>query len=174
MKSEREESAVPAIPAIPETAIEAARRFWIRTGERRIMRMIGGSMRPLIREGDRLHIDPRPGRLCLGDVLIYRHQGKFIAHRFIALRKSGREAQEAQLMLKGDAVPRSDPPLLREQIIGRVAGVEGVEGGSGFADYTSPSWRIRNLLMARLAWTYRLYCAVRRRAGQPIKYLLHR
>ena len=144
--------------AVPETVLDALAAFQRKLGRQQVMRMIGNSMRPCIRHGNRLHVELRPTRFRLGDVLIRRQQGKLIAHRLIAVRGE-------MLLLRGDANVVPDPPVLKNQIIGRVTGVE---YGTGFADYSSLRWRTVNPLMICCAGMYRI---LRRIKGRAVRLL---
>jgi signal peptidase I len=148
---------------IPEPMIEALWELWAKMGRQPRMRMITGSMQPLIKEGDELHIELQPKVIHLGEVLIYRHRGQFIAHRLVDIRQSG---EKERFILKGDAILNLDPPLPRERIIGRVICVE---GASGCADYNSMRWRIFNLLIALFSKSDKLYRIVKRYARRVIK-----
>lgn len=139
---------------LPESALAALAAFQRKLGQQQVMRMIGDSMRPCICHGDRLHVELRPIHLRLGDVLIWQQKKKFIAHRLVAVRGE-------ELLLRGDANVVPDPPVLKNQIIGRVTGVE---RGTDFADYSSLRWRTVNLLMARFAGLSRILRRVKGRA----------
>ncbi|MCP4662351.1 MAG: hypothetical protein GY856_43690, partial [bacterium] len=52
--------------------LEAVWDLWGVAGRRPRLRMVGSSMRPLIAEGNELLIEPRPARVRLGDVALYR------------------------------------------------------------------------------------------------------
>lgn len=150
-----------AVPesAISESVLDALAVFQRRTGQQQVMRMIGNSMRPCIRHGDRLHVELRPAIFRLGDVLIRRHKGRFIAHRLVAVRGE-------ELILRGDANLVYDPPVLKNQVVGRVTGVENT---TGFADYSSLRWQAINLLMARFSGICRILQQVKGRAIRVIQ-----
>ena len=61
----------------------------------------GGSMRPLIREGDRLVLDPRLDGAPVGSVVLKVVGGQWLVHRIIARLGALR-------YLKGDALPKAD------------------------------------------------------------------
>ncbi len=132
----------------PEPVLEAIWTLWSRMGRQPRMRMVTGSMQPLIQIGDQLLIEPLPKNIHRGDVVIYRHREQLIAHRLVSI-------EGERLILKGDNVYHFDPPLPREKIIGRVLGIE------GGADYTAMRWRLLNSLIAQfsnsISRAYRLY-----------------
>ncbi|MCP4701955.1 MAG: hypothetical protein GY862_34615 [Gammaproteobacteria bacterium] len=100
-----------------------------------------------------------PARFRLGDVLIWRHKEKFIAHRLAAVRGE-------ELILRGDANLVPDPPIRKDQLVGRVTGVERT---AGFADYSSLRWRTVNPLMARFAGIWRILWRVKGKAAWLIR-----
>lgn len=77
----------------------------------------GGSMAPLLKDGDRVAI--ARARLYLpGDVVAFRAgDGRLVVHRLLGYRlHRGRLAGVAQ----GDAAPLPDPPFPLEALLGRV------------------------------------------------------
>ena len=77
----------------------------------------GGSMAPLLKDGDRVAI--ARARLYLpGDVVAFRAgDGRIVVHRLLGYRfHLGRLAGVAQ----GDAAPLPDPPFPLEALLGRV------------------------------------------------------
>jgi signal peptidase I len=86
--------------------------------EERWVVLEGTSMRPTLRAGDRLMIEPiRPdGPLVMGEVVVAATDGRLVAHRVEAL--NGRE-----VVMRGDARAAADPPIPREAVLGRVVAV---------------------------------------------------
>jgi hypothetical protein len=77
----------------------------------------GGSMAPLLKDGDRVRI--ARARLYLpGDIVAFRAgDGRIVAHRLLGYRlHQGRLAGITQ----GDAVAQPDPPVPFGQLLGRV------------------------------------------------------
>jgi len=72
----------PEERTIPEPVLEALWELWGKMGRQPRMRMVSGSMQPLIKEGDELHIEPQPKVIHLGEVLIYRHRKNFNCENF--------------------------------------------------------------------------------------------
>jgi signal peptidase I len=77
----------------------------------------GASMRPFLRDGDRVTLAPLRGRPRLGDVVLTRGASLGVVHRVVALR-GGR------VLTKGDALPRSDGWRSLGDVLGRVERVE--------------------------------------------------
>ena len=81
----------------------------------------GPSMLPFILPGARLLIEPPPffsPPLAPGDLLLARSGGCLRLHRLIEERPDG-------FIIKGDAVLRADPLVLRQDLHGRVVAIEG-------------------------------------------------
>lgn len=107
--------------------------------------LTGNSMHPLIRKGDRVHIqgcDPRD--LSAGDIITYRNDALYVTHRVLWIRRRG---TDIRLIAKGDSEITVDPPLSPEHILGKVAAI-------GRANRTlnleTPSWRFMNRLLGFL------------------------
>lgn len=67
--------------------------------------VLSGSMRPVLRIGDRIHVracDPR--RLPLGSLVVFRKEGRLAVHRLLAKRAS---PEGLLLRERGDANPHS-------------------------------------------------------------------
>jgi len=122
--------------------------------------MKGNSMSPFIKENDTLIIDLQPKNIRIGDVVVYRNNGKCIAHRVVGTRKLG---LETQLLLKGDNMFVLDPPVPREMIMGKVLGKE---NASFKTDYTTMQWLVLNRIIAvfslLLGKSHIFYCILRR------------
>ncbi|MFQ5574902.1 MAG: signal peptidase I [Terriglobia bacterium] len=86
-------------------------------------RVLGGSMYPIIRNGEIIEVASAVVQeIRLGDVLLFRtNGGRMVAHRVVSAH--GRKARR-QFLTKGDILPRLDPPVLADQVVGRVVGIE--------------------------------------------------
>ena len=74
----------------------------------------GRSMLPIIEDGDLLRVEPvDPARLKLGDIVLFRAEGRLKAHRIV--RRKG-----ARFFTRGDATVEGDGAIERQQILGRV------------------------------------------------------
>lgn len=79
----------------------------------------GGSMRPAIRDGETVTVEVvEPAAVKPGDVLLYRHKHRPVAHRVVQIHQDG-DAVVA-FVLRGDAKAACDAPVKPEQILGRV------------------------------------------------------
>jgi signal peptidase I len=84
-------------------------------------KVYGESMHPFIRHGDVLLIEPvGAAQLYIGDIIFYRDpHGTYFVHRLI--KRNG----SANLVTKGDNLGYYDTPFPAEQVMGRVAQIEG-------------------------------------------------
>lgn len=83
----------------------------------------GGSMSPLVRDGDMLTVRPAdPGSIWLGDlVLATDEHGRPLVHRVIR-RTTGREG--VRFTVQGDQVSRPDGVIPATRVYGRVTAIE--------------------------------------------------
>jgi hypothetical protein len=82
----------------------------------------GYCMRPFIRDGDVLEVEPASGwEVRVGDVMLYRSsEGKIVVHRVVK-RYSG---ERVVLLAKGDSVPGLGQRICADQVLGKVAAIE--------------------------------------------------
>lgn len=79
---------------------------------------MGSSMEPRISQGDRVVILVKESpefHLSVGDVAVYVHEQRLIAHRVIAI-------QNDMYLFKGDNVPHIDQMVSEDEIFGKVIG----------------------------------------------------
>ena len=101
----------------PDTIIETALDlleasdgpFWIHAK--------GKSMQPLVRNGDRLQVEPCRDLPQLGDILIFRHGNGLVAHRLLCL--SHNPQGEIVCLAQGDYALSPDPPIGIKEVAGR-------------------------------------------------------
>jgi len=110
-------------------------------GSRVRMAVSGSSMRPFLRDGDRLELvavasTPPPGEVVLAEV----GEGVYLLHR-IAKRRGDR------FWLLGDAQVEIQGPLPMSRLIARAVAVE---RRTQWIRLDSPGWRIAGWLWARL------------------------
>ncbi len=83
----------------------------------------GTSMGPTIRDGETITVAPAvPSEIRRGDVVAYRRGYHVIAHRVVGVE---RHNESPVFLMRGDAAMSCDPPVTREQILGKVVSVEG-------------------------------------------------
>lgn len=80
-----------------------------------IVSVVSDSMEPVLHRGDLLFVVNEPA-LEVGDIVIYRRadSGFTIVHRIIEIKENN------IYIIKGDNNPGPDPPVKREQILGKV------------------------------------------------------
>lgn len=89
---------------------QAATGGWTR------LRAAGRSMQPCIEDGDLLEVELGGAPPVFGEIALFRHGGSLQAHRVVGWHAAGAVA----LLTKGDACPLFDPPVPRDQVLGKV------------------------------------------------------
>ena len=80
----------------------------------------GTSMLPAILPGDKVVVASVPfPEIQKGDVILFCRQERWFLHRVRQVCPGG----QAHLITQGDAVPRPDPPVFPEQLLGRAVSV---------------------------------------------------
>jgi signal peptidase len=116
----------------------------------------GTSMHPTIRHGDLITVEPvSPANLERGDIILYRLQDSFIAHRLVSIEEGN--GCGLTFILRGDASVSDDAPVKPEQILGKVVCLE-----RGHLSIDPYSLRVRLWSMLYL-WLARLKRGVFRR-----------
>ncbi len=98
-----------------QVALEIAEEQAGPQGELRLV-IVSESMAPLLRPGDAVYVRPQDSYRT-GDILAYRSRKQVVTHRLIG------QAPD-RLTLKGDSARRSDPPIRRAAVLGRVVALE--------------------------------------------------
>jgi signal peptidase I len=115
------------------------------------VRATGKSMVPFLKGEEVVTLKKvSPSSLHIGDLIFFRDRyGSLILHRIIRKRKSG---DKAYLETKGDALIAFDEPVLADDVLGKVCGVEKKSGEKiRYRDMTSGYWRSINLLMVLIS-----------------------
>lgn len=84
------------------------------------LRVLGGSMFPLIRSGDIVRVNAAAD-YSAGDVLLCAREGGWVAHRVVGI---GTQEGRTRLVMRGDALPAPDPSVPVESVLGRVDAIE--------------------------------------------------
>jgi signal peptidase I len=80
-------------------------------------------MHPTIRNGDVITVEPSaPANLKIGDIILYRRQSDFIAHRIVKIEE--RDGRGLTFIVRGDASVTCDAPVKPEQVLGKVVCLE--------------------------------------------------
>lgn len=135
--------------SLSDTLLEATLNIWSQARRQHLIPITGRSMLPLIQEGDRVLVKHGCADVRRGDVIVFRHEGRLIAHRVLRLDRS---PSEAIFITKGDHAVRCDPPVRAAKILGRVLTVQ---RDSRQMSLDTSLWRQAGRLIAvgMLAWT---------------------
>jgi signal peptidase I len=120
----------------------------------------GGSMRPLIRDGDILEVQPvEVAEVRVGDVIFFRgHRENMLAHRLV--NKTRAEDGETKLIAKGDSASQFDRPVRPNQLFGKVISIE---RGQKRVELDSGLIKLIGLLWAKVPFiSSRIYPFLRR------------
>jgi len=82
---------------------------------------VGVSMSPYIKEGDMLLVQHALRPIRLGDVIVFRRAGAFIAHRVVCIKKYG---NKSVYRTKGDNICSFDAPVPQSSVLGRVVCIQ--------------------------------------------------
>jgi signal peptidase I len=126
---------------------ESLARDILSSGNTLRFRARGGSMRPLIRDGEILEVAPiKNGELHLGDIVLFSDPTRnLMAHRLIhRFHHDG----HSMLVLQGDANFTEDRPVSERLVIGRIIAV--IRDRSSFA-FSGPIHRVVGWIMILFA-----------------------
>ena len=91
----------------------------LREGQAVRFRAAGLSMEPSIRDGDAITVSPLPtGAALAGDVLLYRADGRLLAHRVIGRAESG------VLLVRADAPGWEEERVAEVDVLGRIEHID--------------------------------------------------
>jgi signal peptidase I len=117
----------------------------LRKGERITLKVSGKSMRPLIEEGDTIHVERfDPGALSIGDIITFKRNDLYLTHRVLWVRKKG---NRIRLITKGDHEINVDPPVSSNHIVGKVAAIQRT---NRTIDFEASFWRFINCLLGMI------------------------
>jgi len=101
-------------------------------------------MHPTIRHGELITVEPvAPANLKRGDIVLYRWQNGFIAHRLVNIEE--RNGSGLTFIFRGDASTTCDAPVKSAQVLGKVVCLE-----RGHRIIDPYIWRVR--LWSMLYW----------------------
>lgn len=83
------------------------------------LRVRGWSMFPSVQPGDTLIVDRTPVEaVAEGDIVLFGRDSRFFAHRVV---KKDNCAGTTEVLTRGDAMTVSDPPVSKNELLGRVS-----------------------------------------------------
>lgn len=130
--------------ALPKLDYTSYLRESLERRGRIVLRCDGRGMGRILPRGSLVEVRPvGVEELRVGDVVAYHYAGRCLCHRMI--RRVGR-----QVVLKGDTRLSADPPVPRDQIIGRVTRV--IYSGARIVPLDTPRQRRWAALRARLSY----------------------
>ncbi|MBV7333620.1 signal peptidase I [Chloroflexi bacterium TSY] len=106
---------------ISTVLLESALSVWSQTGSQHYIPIRGGSMLPIIQEGDRVQITHDCTNIKRGDIIVFQQKGKLVIHRVVSIISG---TTESTFVTKGDNVARFDPPVNGNVILGRVLALQ--------------------------------------------------
>jgi hypothetical protein len=139
-----------ASPAFTDAAADL-----LASGYRLRFRATGRSMHRAIADGEIITVEPiAADEVRWGDIVLYRAQKSVIAHR---VEKIGREFNRVTyLLVRGDASEYCDDPVLPEQVLGRIVGVDRRGRKIDVAGRRSKLLRCLRAYASRIKGTFRL------------------
>ena len=134
---------------LPGYVLKAVLDVWGQAGKQHFIPIAGRSMVPLIEDGDHVLVAHGCAGVRRGDVVVFRHQGRLIAHRVLRIHSND---AGPTFVTKGDNTTQFDSPLSADEIVGRVLTVK---RGDRYMSLDTTVWRIVGWLFAvsMLAWT---------------------
>ena len=94
----------------------------LRKGEKVQMNLYGRCMRPIIKNGDNVIIQPvKPEKLKIGDIIVYQSDKRFKIHRFLKFKNI---TGINYMITKGDRCFSTDPPVPFSMFLGKITCVK--------------------------------------------------
>jgi hypothetical protein len=117
----------------------------LRTTGRVQLVAFGYSMLPSLWPGDQLTIETRPfEQIRRGDVVLYARLGRLFIHRVL-------QVEENRMVTRGDAMPSTDVPVGRGELMGIVTAARQADGSSRPVPAGSGWRRLMGLALAHSA-----------------------
>jgi signal peptidase I len=140
--------------------------LWRQAGEMHEITVSGSSMLPILREGDVLLVDHDINTVRAGEILVFRSGESTIAHRVFRVEQS--PSNEAVYLTRGDSSPGQDPPVSKNEMLGKAASVRRGERTLSFARDSSPN-RIGRLIASIM----RIEASLKSSRKNKLCYLLY-
>ena len=93
----------------------------LRSSGRLRLRATGVSMLPTLWPGDVLTVQRlSAGEAEPGEIVLYMRHGRLFVHRIVSRNRR----RDGALITRGDCMPADDPPVGRNELLGKVTGIE--------------------------------------------------
>jgi|SRR6266436_346070 len=113
------------------------------------LRATGVSMLPTLWPGDLLTIQShRPEQAEPGEIVLCIRKGRFFIHRVVC---KSIKANEAFLITRGDCMAENDPPVRRDELLGKITEIQ--RASSGFVPAQKLSWFRRMVAYVLCHWS---------------------
>lgn len=113
-------------PRFPEAWHKLSDELLLSRGGEGILEVRGDSMRPTLRAGRSVRVAFRAGAPHLGDLVVFRQVDYLAVHRYLGPTRGPDGA--TRLRTRGDGVPKFDPAVEPERVLGRVVALERPDG----------------------------------------------
>ncbi|MBM2832841.1 MAG: hypothetical protein HW406_2 [Candidatus Brocadiaceae bacterium] len=145
------------------SSLNAVLDLWSQTRALHHIPITGRSMLPLIRKGDHVLVVHGCDGVRRGDVVVFRHEGKLIAHRVLHIYKE--TTGHRTFITKGDNSPQCDPPWSSREMVGRVSGIK---RGKKEMSLDTPYWRVVGWHIAFITLVWIKLSGLRRKIKQRL------
>jgi signal peptidase I len=126
-----------------KTVINTALEIWKEQSKQHRISIVGNSMLPLMRDGDRVLVAHASDDFHPGDVIVFWQSNVLVVHRVIRIDHT---PEQVHFLTKGDNAPNFDPLVGVEQVIGRVLAVQ---RGNREIPIDTATWRVLGHWIAR-------------------------
>lgn len=96
-------------------------------------------MLPVIMPGDTLVVENVTGDdIATGEIILFHRERRFFVHRVVH-----KSEDKFQLLTRGDAMPQADPPVMQNEVLGRILHIE--RNGKCLPPSSRPTWGERSI-----------------------------
>jgi hypothetical protein len=133
----------------------------LRSSGRLRLQVMGWSMLPTVWPGDTLLIDRSDAdRVSEGDIVLFERDRRFFVHRIVK-----KNAEQSQILTRGDAMSRPDLPFAEGELLGKVGLILRHGNGNSNGEFIVPRQRLSLPELAVSALAQRSILAARAIVG---------